>query len=273
MEIKPSKLNAYVGEKIIFTTDVNENLNWNFGDNTTKSGNEVTHAFDSKGNYFVKAGSETVCADSIEIIVGPKIIIATVVPEISYPSGYIFAGEEVTFTNKTKGANNWSWNVVGTRQTSQDKSFTTTFTAPGKYRLALSVNGDLISGVDTFIIKVRLKPPPPPPWKEVKVPCSELRDMSYEEFKIAFIGACNGIAKPDDDEANNSGSDKMLELAAEMCKGFNTTIKLVGEDHTITLNSFIKSLQNGEYRRVESINITSSPKCCVTSINVSAIPK
>jgi gliding motility-associated-like protein len=112
--------------------------NWDFGDGTTISGQNVSHAYTTANTYTVKLVNVFGgCNDSIS---KPIIVLAPPVANFKADDSVTCSNSlTVNFTDLSTNATNWSWNF-GDGNTSNQESPSHTYTGYGSYTVTLTVS-------------------------------------------------------------------------------------------------------------------------------------
>ena len=144
----------YIGTTIQFTdtsTDEDGNItawDWDFGDGTTSTEQNPTHAYDSLGTFIVTL--EVTDNDGNTSEVYTMTVDVTNVPptaDFSYsPMENITTDTTITFTDEsTTGDENislWSWDFGDASNTSSEQNTTHMYTEAGTYIVTLTVSDD-----------------------------------------------------------------------------------------------------------------------------------
>ena len=132
--------------------------NWDFGDGTTASGQNVTHAYTTANTYTVKLVNVFGgCNDSISkpiIVLAPPVANFKAIDTVTCSNSLT-----VNFTDLSTNATNWSWNF-GDGGTSTVQSPSHTYTGYGSYTVTLTVsNSTGCSGILAKTSYVKLVQP------------------------------------------------------------------------------------------------------------------
>lgn len=103
---------AKADEKVQFidsTADVTKRI-WDFGDSTEVSAEQApTHRYAQAGKYIVSLTINNSCREVREIEVLPKPALQLQLAQIQGPSGAIYVGDPVPFSELTPDATAWEW--------------------------------------------------------------------------------------------------------------------------------------------------------------------
>jgi len=150
---------AAVGEAIQLTSTSTGEItlwSWDFGDGTTSTEQNPSHAYAEEAHYTVsltvsnKAGSNTATL-AITVLVPP-------VASFTADETKITVGEAIQFTNKSTGKiNSWSWDFGdGTTSSEQNPSYA--YTEEGHYTVSLTASNEVGSDTATLAITVLVPP-------------------------------------------------------------------------------------------------------------------
>lgn len=145
------------GQEITFTScsENEQDLIWDFGDNTTGKGAVVKKAYVSSGTYEVKLTaknkkSESSTSVSVTVTAPPAPVIDAAI--CSFPSS-VSAGTPVNFSSCSSNATSFNWNF-GDGSTATGSNVTHTYSNAGNYTVTLSVNSTYGADVATAPINV-----------------------------------------------------------------------------------------------------------------------
>jgi PKD domain len=159
-----------VGNTIFFkATDTKnaEKWEWDFGDKTTRdktSGPLASHVYTQPGQYIISLTINGQCKQyqTISINSAAKDSVHKIVPQVIWPTGQIFVGQNVVFRDITQGANRWHWYIGEGKDSKQfdTKDVPFTFTTAGRVIVKLFVN-DNPDAMEERTIVVDNAPLPP----------------------------------------------------------------------------------------------------------------
>ena len=153
-------ISALVDEKVSMvdsTAGVTSRL-WDFGDSTERSTDRFpTHRYAHPGKYIVSLTVNGSCRDVQEIVIKPQPVIQGLA-QISGPTGQVYIGDKVPFSEKTEGATSWDWTFgENGKVDAHDRQVTYTYMSPGYKTVTVYVNtpNGKLSG--TFTVNVKSK--------------------------------------------------------------------------------------------------------------------
>jgi PKD domain len=199
-------------EAISFTSSVNnENITWDFGDNTENlQGRLVTHRFSKDGSYVVKARLNSIC-DFEQTITVAKDPVHVIVPVTILGSDSTVIGKDIELTCPDT-ASLYDWGVQSHGEipnTGNGSKAKFKFPLPGPYTITVKLNGD-ITRIGVKTVNVTLKPVKintgvintPPPQCALPIPyevfANELVKVMRRESDSGKFGLylCKGDSTP-----------------------------------------------------------------------------
>lgn len=277
---KPDELVSFKCENC----EIDDNIEWSFGDGDSSSGIDVKHSYKKTGSYKVTASNGgQKKSNLIEINVIAEKITQIIKPTIIIPSK-IKAGETITMTDKTQGASKWSWAIKENGAGSQFQSFDISFDKPGNYTLLVNVSGDHLIGADTIQLLVLKSDkivkgkgndnpyvPPPPPKSPLVAEPPKLNYLPPTDFISKFQAIANGIYENDDNAKDQWSSD----ILSQTCNGqlqvvinYSDGSKIVGVPERRSANSFKDGLLFRTYKLLKIQKATGGGKNCFSEITL-----
>jgi len=110
---------------------------WDFGDGSTSSDRNPSHAYSATGKYTVTLTVSNPCGDDDTVKTDYITIITTPTADFTADKTEGCFDTEVTFTNLTTDAYSWDWDF-GDGSTSVEENPSHTYTKPGKYTVTLT---------------------------------------------------------------------------------------------------------------------------------------
>jgi PKD domain len=231
-------------EAISFKSSVNnENITWDFGDNTdNQQGRIVTHRFSKDGSFTVKARLNSVC-ESVQTITIAKDPVRVIVPIAILGPDSTIIGNDITFSCPDP-ANSYDWVVkdhpeiinTGTGSMAKYK-----FLLPGPYTILVTLNRDITkTGVKP--VNVILKPVKQPTVTNIpSIPECAL-PIETQDFLSLLVKVMH--------KELQSGN-----FSQYLCKGDNTPV-LVNGKQTFVFSEFCQKLSNISESDKGKISIT-----------------
>ncbi len=145
----------YAGQTVQFTDSSSGNptsWSWDFGDGSTSSLQNPTHAYSSAGTYTVTLTA----SNKLETKTASKTINvkAVIQADFTYSPANPTAGTQIQFTDKSTGnITSWSWQF-GDGGTSSQKNPTKTYSTAGSYNVKLTVSDGTTSNSMTQTVTV-----------------------------------------------------------------------------------------------------------------------
>jgi len=150
-----SPASPYAGQTVQFTASSSGNptsWSWDFGDGSTSSLQNPTHAYSSAGTYTVTLTA----SNNLETKTASKTINvkAVIQADFTYSPANPTAGTQIQFTDKSTGnITSWSWQF-GDGGTSSQKNPTKTYSTAGSYNVKLTVSDGTTSNSMTQTVTV-----------------------------------------------------------------------------------------------------------------------
>ncbi len=150
-----SPVSPYAGQTVQFTDSSSGNptsWSWDFGDGSTSSLQNPTHAYSSAGTYTVTLTA----SNNLETKTASKTINvkAVIQADFTYSPANPTAGTQIQFTDKSTGnITSWSWQF-GDGGTSSQKNPTKTYSTAGSYNVKLTVSDGTTSNSMTQTVTV-----------------------------------------------------------------------------------------------------------------------
>ena len=150
-----SPASPYAGQAVQFTASSSGNptsWSWDFGDGSTSSLQNPTHAYSSAGTYTVTLTA----SNNLETKTASKTINvkAVIQADFTYSPANPTAGTQIQFTDKSTGnITSWSWQF-GDGGTSSQKNPTKTYSTAGSYNVKLTVSDGTTSNSMTQTVTV-----------------------------------------------------------------------------------------------------------------------
>ena len=268
IEIKNSLITIFAKPNIQFTSnttstcDVNTTFNftdntvgattwnWNLGDGTTSSNQNLSHQYNAIGNYNVTliVTNNNGCSDTLSqsnfVHIGN-----TLIPSFTTSNTTGCAPSSIHFNSTTLNATTWAWDF-GDGSTSALKSPNHTYANPGQYTITLTVT--TISGCNGTIVKnqfINLDSKPTPAF-------SLVQDTGCAPFTIQTIN-------------NSVGANSYLWSFGNTTSTLNSPTKTYSSGGSYSI-SLVAISQNG---CSDSIKMTSAVKVYDPDAQFQASPK
>ncbi|MCK5124902.1 MAG: PKD domain-containing protein [candidate division Zixibacteria bacterium] len=149
-------------ESDIYFTDLStdaDSLLWNFGDGTTSTDQNPTHAYSQTGRYTVSLTAYNDCGEDTETKEEYIYIIDPPTAGFTYEVTPYCGFAIVDFTNQSTDAMSWLWNF-GDGTTSIERHPDKQYSNSGSYTVTLTANNNCGTDVDTQIVDVTILPFP-----------------------------------------------------------------------------------------------------------------
>jgi len=235
-----------VGQTVVFTncsTDAT-NYRWDFGDGSTSSSRSPQHVWTNTGRHTIQllatgAGGSDSASRSITInstVTEPDPIDVTACFTVAKTS--FRAGESLTFTNCSEGANSFTWSF-GDGQTSTARvPQGHTWSSPGSYTITLTASSGGVSDRTSRTVQVieEATGNQGPDSAPQQVRCAYVDQTNvtwtwsvFERVDVYIVGYADGTTREVGKNGNHTTTDGFLRFVTARYQGIDKTTTVSGD--------------------------------------------